>query len=352
MVEDQAVSSYEILIEGKELWKHPGDAAKSIIEVMVLQDVSAPAMFAVRLTNGDKSQGNVTWSDEDMFELGKKVEILMGPEGKRRTVIFGEVTGLEPDFRGGQPMTVTVRGYDLSHRLMRGRNTRTWVSTKDSEIANELAKKVGLEPRVGETEDTLEYVMQHNQTDLEFLQARAGRLGYKVMVEGKDLKFRRYWDDTSTVLLLNKSDLKEFYPRLSTIGLAGKVVVQGWSAKDKEVITGEASADAVKTMGDKSGLAVADKAFKAAQDVLVDQPVQSQAEARRIALGRLSEMALTYITGHGVATLKPALKAGAVVNIDGCGTRFSGLYYLTTVRHTCSSNGYHTAFTVQRNAAS
>lgn len=341
------MSSYEILIDSTRLQEN---AAGSVMEVMVLQDVSTPAMFAIRLTNRDDSKQEVTWSDGG-FEPGTKVEIFMGPEGKRRSVISGEITGLEPEFRGDQPNTVTVRGYDLRHRLMRGRNTCTWISAKDSEIANQLAKRAGLEGTVEPTEETLEYVMQHNQTDLEFLQARAGRLGYKIVVEGKGLKFRRQWDETSTVLLLHRKDLEEFYPRLSTTGLVGKVVVRGWSIKNKEAIEGSASVDKLTHMGGTIGLEAIDKAFDPAQDVIVDLSVQSPAEAHRIALGRLNEMALTYITGHGVATLKPALKAGAVVNIEGYGTRFSGLYYLTSVRHTCSSNGYRTAFTVQRNAS-
>lgn len=340
------MSRYEILIDGEPL-----KAAGSMIEITVLQDVSAPGMFALQMTN--EAQGGVARSDMDLFEPGGKVGISMGAKGNLLSVMAGEITGLEPDFRGDEVRTVTVRGYDRRHRLMRGRKTRAFTRMKDSDIAVQVAREAGLTSKVDDTGVTLDYVMQHNQTDLEFLQARAGRLGFEVAVEGENLEFRKHLEAASAVLTLSfEKSLKEFCPRLSTIGLVGEVVVQGWSAKDKEVITGRASAGDLKRMGDKSGLAAADKAFKAAQDVLVDQPVQSRDEARQIALGRLREMALTYITGDGVADLDPALKAGMVVNIQGYGERFDGPYYLTSVRHTCSSkDGYRTAFTVQRNAA-
>ena len=340
------MSKYEILVDGKKL-------EEKVIEFTVLQDVSAPGMFTVRLNNWAKYPGKTILSDKDQLNVGNEVQIRMPGQAGLVSVMTGEITGLEPEFRAGELRTVTVRGYDRRHRLMRGRKTRSFTRMKDSEIAAQVAREARLTSKVEDTGGTLDYVMQHNQSDLEFLQARASRLGFEVVVEGEDLGFRKHREDTSPVLTLKqKEHLEEFCPRLSTIELVGEVIVQGWSAKDKKVITGRASSNDLKRMGDKSGLEAADKAFTAAQDVLVDQPVQSEDEAHRIALGRLREMALTYITGEGVAKLNPALKAGSVVMIADYGTRFSGLYYLTSVCHTFSTKGGHTKFTAQRNAAS
>ena len=337
-------------VDGQDV---PLEAEADVIEVSVLQDVSAPGMFAVRLMNWDLDKLQFTWSDDPLFAEGGEVEVLMGYAGKLEPVFTGEVTGLEPEFRAAETPTVTIRGYDRGHRLLRGRKTRSFTQVKDSDIAAQVAQAAGLTPDAEDTKLTLEYVLQHNQTDLEFLAARARRIGFEVWVEGKTLKFRPRPSDESEVLTLSlEEDLLEFTPRVSTVGLAGEVEVRGWSPKDKEAVLGKAAAaDAGSTMGGQtSGLDVAAKAFDPAVDGTVDQPV-SQGEADQIAMGRIKEMALSYVTGEGVATGRTDLKAGTGVKIEGCGQRFSGLYYLASVSHTYSpKRGYRTAFTVRRSA--
>src|SRR6185369_6738089 len=311
---------------------------------------------AIRLMNWDLDKLQFTWSDDPLFSEGAEVEILMGYAGELATVFTGEVTGLEPELRAGETPAVTVRGYDRAHRLLRGRKTRSFTEVKDSDIAAQVAQEAGLTPEAEDTGVALKYVLQHHQTDLEFLQARARRIGYEIWVEGKTLRFRPPPSDESEVLTLGlEEDLLEFFPRLSTVGLASEVEVRGWSPEDKEAVVGKASAaDAGSTMGGTTGgLDAAAKAFDAgdaAVAVSVDCPV-SQGEADQIARGRLREMALSYVTGEGVAVGRSDLKAGTVVKIEGCGQRFSGLYYLASVRHSYTpKRGYRTAFTVRRNA--
>lgn len=347
---DGLAPGVRLRVDGKDV---PLAAEADVIEVSVLQDVSAPGMFAVRLLNWDLDKVRFTWSDDPLFAEGGEVEVLMGYAGELAPVFVGEVTGLEPEFRADEAPTVTVRGYDRGHRLLRGRKTRSFTQIKDSAIAAQVAQEAGLTPDPVDTKVTLEYVLQHNQTDFEFLEARARRIGYEVRVEGKTLKFRPRPSDEAEVLTLDlEEDLLEFTPRLSTVGLAGSVEVRGWNPKDKKAVLGKAAAaDAGSTMGGKTGgLDAATKAFDAAVAATVDLPV-SQGEADQIAAGRIKEMALSYVTGEGIAAGRADLKAGTVVRIEGCGQRFSGLYYLASVCHTYTpKRGYRTAFTVRRSA--
>ncbi len=348
---DRLAPEFRVRINGADL---PPQAAADLVAVAVCQDVSAPGMIELRLINRDMAKLKITWSDDALFAEGSEVEVLMGYTGKLASVMVGEITGLEPEFHAGEVPMLTVRGHDRRHRLLRGRKTRSFTQIKDSDIAVQVAQEAGLSAEAEDTEATLEYVLQHNQTDWEFLEARARRLGFEVLVEGKTLKFRPHKNDGSEVLTLSSdADLIEFRPRLSTIGMVGEVVVQGWSPKDKEAITGKASAgDEGTTMGgSKGGPKAADGAFKAAVGTVVDRPVFSQAEADQIARGRLREMALAYVTGEGVAVGRTDLKAGTVIKIEGVGKRFSGLYYLASVRHTYTpERGYRTEIGVRRNA--
>lgn len=343
---------FRVWINGGEL---PPPAANDVIGLSALQDVSAPGMCTLRILNRDRVNTRVSWSDDVLFSEGNEVEVLMGYSEELGPVFNGEITGLEPEFRSDEVPILTVRAHDRRHRLMRGRKTRTFTRVKDSDVAARVAREAGLTPEVTDTAAVLDYVLQANQTDLEFLEARARRLGFEVVVEGKTLRFRPHANTGAEVLTLSRdADLIEFYPRLTTLGQAGEVTVRGWSPKDKAAVVGRAGAfDVGGTMaGGLAGPAVADQAFGAASIASVDQPVFNQTEADRIAAGRLREMALASVTGEGVAVGRPDLKAGTVIRVEGFGRRFSGLYYLTSVCHTyLPGRGYRTAFTVRRNAA-
>lgn len=340
-----------VRVDGTDL---PVTAEMDVIEVSALQDVAAPGMFALRLVNWDDDHLRVTWADDDLFAAGREVEILLGYAGDLAPVMVGEITAIEPEFRAGEFPQVIVRGHDRRHRLTRGSKTLAFTNVKDSDIASQIAGGAGLTAQAEDTHVVHDYVLQHNQSDLEFLMERARRIGYEVVVEGKTLYFRPHGNDAAAVLTLARdADLIELHPRLTTLGQAGAVAVQGWSPKDKAALAGKAAAgDEGTTMGGSTtGPSAADQAFGAAVATGVATPVLSQAEADQIAIGRLREMALAYVTGDGVAVGRADLKAGTVVQIDGVGRRFSGLYYLSSVCHTYSPRrGYRTAFSFRRNA--
>lgn len=345
------VPSFRVWVNGSEL---PSQAAADLITAAVHEDVGVPGMFTLQLVNWDMVRLEVTWADDDLFAVGGEVEIQMGYVDGLETLMVGEITGLEPEFCADEIPMLTVRGYDRRHRLMRGRKTRSFTQVKDSDIAAQIASDLGLTAQVEDTGVTLDYVLQHNQTDMEFLQDRARRIGYEVVVEDKTLYFRPHRNTESEVLTLARDvDLLEFYPRLTTLNQVGQVTVRGWSPKDKAEIIGQAGAgDEATTMGGATiGPTVATDAFGQASVASVDRPVFSQAEADQIALGRFNDIALAYVAGEGVCIGRTDLRAGTVINIEGVGQRFSGLYYVTSATHSYApGRGYRTAFAVRRNA--
>lgn len=345
-----SIPEFRVKINGTD---RPEITARAIA-VSVHQDLSAPGMFTLRLLDSGATTLEDTLADEDMFAPGSEVEFEMGYMGETETLIVGEITGLEPQYCADEAQALVVRGYDRLHRLMRGRKTRSFAQVKDSDIAGQIAGDAGLSPSTEDTGVVLEYVLQSNQTDLEFLRARAAPIGYEVVVEDQTLHFRaRQNTGAAMFTLAPDQDLIEFYPCLSTMGQVGKSAVRGWNAKDKEAIVGEATVgdESTKMQGDSIGPEAADEAFGSSEAARTQSPVFSQAEADKIAVGRFNEMALAYVSGEGVCIGRTDLRAGIVVDIEGLGQRFSGPYYVTSTTHSISSsNGYRTAFTVRRNA--
>jgi len=344
------LSDFEIKINGSPV---PPKVKNDLIAVTVYEEIAVPSMFTLELYNWDMDQLKVTWSDDELFSEGNEVEIKMGYLKRLEKLMVGEITGLEAAFLAAEPFTLTVRGYDHRHRLMRGRKTRSFSKMKDSAIASQIASGAGLSTQVEDSKVTLDYVLQHNQTDLEFLQARARRIGYEVFVKEKKLYFQPHQHSASKSLTLGlETDMIEFYPRLTTMSQVGELVVRGWDLKEKKPIVGKAQAgDESSPMGSTSGPQAANKGFGESSTASVNRPVLSQAEADQMALGQFSDMALTYISGDGVCLGNTELRAGIVVEIEGLGQRFSGQYYVTSTTHTLRpGKGYRTAFTVRRNA--
>jgi phage protein D len=312
-------------------------------------------MFELRFVTWDVEKQQFTWIDRDIFELGNTVEIQMGHQKNLKTVMVGEITGFEPEFTQDATPILLVRGHDLRHRFLRGCQTKSFTKMKDSDIVSQIAKAKGLTPKVEDTQVKLEYVLQHNQTDWEFLQGRAARIGYEIVVDDRILHFRPHNNEKQKLFSLTYGeDLNNFLPRLSTMKQVYQVKVQGWLSKEKKAVIAKAESgkEGEKMGGSTSGAKEVQKAFGISSHTIVNQPVSSKAEAERMALGQFRDTSLGYIIGEGTCQGNSNLRAGIVIEIAGIGKRFSGLYYIVSVEHDYAEDeGYKTSFTVRRNAA-
>lgn len=347
------VPEFDIIINGSPL---PATAEPYVIGVTVDDDTDLPSMFMLELTGADSQNQDIPWIDDDnLFSVGNVVEVKLGYAGNVESLIIGEITSLEPEFVFNRKPSLTVRGYDRRHRLQRGRKTRTFVQQKDSDIAAQIASEAGLTARTIDSKVVHDYVMQVNQTDMEFLQERSRRMQYEVMVQDKTLIFRPVANADSAIVTLTFDDhLLEFYPRLSSAYQVNEVTVRGWNPKQNKEIVGRASAgDEVSTMGGQAtGAALVKNKFGAAVGAISDRPILTQAEADQLAKARFNNMALTFISGEGICWGRTDLRPGKVIKIDGIGKRFSGQYYITSTLHQYTPHqGYQTHFTVKRNAS-
>ncbi|MDW4909510.1 contractile injection system protein, VgrG/Pvc8 family [Streptomyces sp. ADMS] len=348
----ESVPDLDIRCDGVRL---PPDARLDVESVTVLEDLEALSMFTLTLRNWDSERLAVSWSDSPLFAVGTEVRISLGFIGDVHPVMTGEVTSLEPAFTAGRLPRLTVRGYDYRHRLARGQRTRTFTRTKDSAIARQLAREAGLRAEVTDTRTGLDYVVQNNQTDLEFLQKRARLIGYEVHVRDKVLYFRppQHGRPPSATLRVG-DDISEFTPRLRALTQVREHSVRGWDVARKQAVVATVAAGQESTTmgGSATGPRQAGRAFGRAASVSTDLPVPNRDRADQMARGQFDDLALTYITGEAECEGQPRLHAGEVVDIQGAGTTFSGPYYLTSVSHSVTAaEGYRTSLQVRRNAA-
>lgn len=346
------VPVFDIIIDGTALISavHP-----FVGSVQVDDSIALPSMFSLEIFSSGELEDVNQWIDDKLFSIGNVLEVKLGYADELETLIVGEITGLEPDFISNRLPVLIVRGYDRRHRLQKGRKTRTFVQQKDSDIVSRIAREAGLSTEITDTSVTHDYVIQMNQTDLEFLQERGRRIQYETIVSNKKLIFRPVQNDQSEILTLTMDDyLLEFHPRLSMARQTSEVSVRGWDPKTKAVIVGTAhtGTEASKMGGKNSGSKITKAAFGASVDALSAQPLMTQAEADQIATALLNRNSLLLIEGEGLCYGRTDLRAGKVIKINGVGERFGGQYYVTdAIHHYSAEGGYRTQFQVRRNAS-
>ena len=258
--------------------------------------------------------------------LGDSVEVRGGA-----SIFKGEVVSIEPVFEAGGDSRIIVRALNRLHRLSRGRKSKTYAKMTDTEIVSQIAGEAGLVPGPGWPETSVpDFVIQHNQTDLEFLRERAARIGFEVVVDDKTLMLRRPIEPDPVPLgCSGKPTLNRFHPRLSSASQVKEVTVRGWDPQQKKEIIGKAS----RVMIGLSPGAAKTSDPGPAIDLGVVQGIDSTSAAYGAAKGTLAAMTATDLSAEADAEGNAALRVGTTVAISGLDSRFNGKYYVVGVSH-------------------
>src|SRR5258706_8940474 len=152
--QDLYVPSYKVILLGQKLGP---EVVRDITSVTYKDSIDQIDSFEIALSNWDSGQSTYQdikqrkykYSDQDLFDPGKKIELWMGYYGANdtnlRKMLTGEITSLRPSFpASGQP-TLAVSGQNLLHTLRREPVSAAYTKKKDSQIAAEIAKRLNID---------------------------------------------------------------------------------------------------------------------------------------------------------------------------------------------------------------
>ncbi|NER85406.1 MAG: phage late control D family protein, partial [Leptolyngbya sp. SIO1D8] len=291
-----------------------------------------------------------------------------------------EITAIETHFTKQTQAPILIRGYDISHRLHRGRHNRSFQNKTDSDLVKELSAEVG----ISATDETVkdsgaphEYLFQENQTNMEFLRERAARNGFELFVQGEQMHFRP--PTKGAVLELQwLRDVESFRVRVTSAEQVSTVEVRGWDYRrqaNQEIVatiprngpraTQSLSAQTISLnqqlqtstqnpldgitgtqfgMGDRTARFGKNSPYP--QLLIVDQPVFSNEEAERLAKALWNEMGGEFVQADARSPGNPAIRVGKVVDLNNMG-RYTGRYYITEAKHIYYQGIYTTEFCVR-----
>ena len=318
-------------------------------EVVVDDDLELPTTFALTL--------RAVGQDMPPYRIGQTVEI-SPPSGMiEAPLVKGEITTITGDYdASGQRLH--IRGYDVSHRLHRGRRTRTFVNVTDSDICRRVASDAGIDTgKIDASETTHEHVSQANQSDWDFLRARARAIGYLLNVDEGKLNFTKPLDSASApdegnlletvqYKLVFGSDLLEYRPRLSSAEQVGQVEVRGWDRENKRELVGQATAGTKTAQITDTTPGSLAQPFGSPTFVQANHPGASSDEVDAAATAVAEHIGSAFAEAEGISRGNGDLRAGTAVNISGVADAFCGRFVLTHTRHVFAEGGYRTHFEI------
>lgn len=334
----------EVLIDGQPL-SLAFDSALTCVELQ--QSLSLVDMAVLTF---DNPGGSI--SDAPALDCGKEVEIKVGYVGQLVSLFKGDIVALEPAYPiEGKPF-VTVRAYDRKHRLRRGRKQRAFLAQKISDIASTIASEEGLTPDIEDTQVQHQYIIQNNQSNIDFLHELGRRYHVEVRVLGteKKLVVKRPQNTEGAAKTLEWGrDLKSFYVKKSLANVPTEVETRTWDVTQKRMTASRATSIHGQ-LGASSIVAEAQEAFGPAKRLIAIRPTDDPREAQAMADSLLNEEAMNAVKGHGTVVGDAALVPGMVIELEGLGETWSGKYYLTGATHVVHRvSGYSTKFEVKRN---
>ncbi len=292
---------------------------------------------------------NLKWVDHANVMPGKALKIQVASGGEPQTVFEGEMVELEPHYEA-EGLKLTVRAFDKLHRLTRGRYVKSFVDATDSDIFQKVIQAAGLQAKVRSTRVIHKHVLQANQTNLEFLQERAGALGFFLYAEGNTIHCEPPPTSGEVIELQWHQNLGDFRPRLSTVGMVSEVNVRGWDPVRKQVITAQEKqgVGAPKIGVQNSGSDLAKSAHGVNATYLVNEPLTRNPNAATdLAKAVANRLIGRFIEAEGTCGGDPKILAGQKVKISRVGDRFSGEYFITSATHIFQQKlGYVTHFSV------
>ena len=304
-----------------------------------------------------------------LFDLDNQVVLALGYAPDPPVEMFlGEITGVGASFPNGGMPTLTVTAHDFLQRTTRISVSRGFGPLPDAAIIAILSVENGLLPIIDPYMIPLDVLntignflfgtstQQSGQSDFELLSQIASRYDMDLYVDHHTLYLSRFMKEFSPRMTLTYGkSLLDFSPRVSTVGRAVGVSMR--------IALREIRVDLILNVFwdfDRESIGITVLPAQAAVIApAVSQPVQeSKHKTIRNAIDvanqvvglvhELRQKINNRLTGSGTAIGDPQIRAGAMLRLDGLGVDFSGDYRVTKATHTLDTNGYRTAFEVQR----
>ena len=376
------VPSFAILLDGNPL---PPEIRSAITSVTWQDGLEGADRVEVAMANPA-----LRLLDHPLFAPEREFRLSVGyAPDPLEEVFVGEITGMEPTFPSGGMPTLRLTAQDYLNRLTKGAKDRAFrlsiptignFTLPDPVVAALVAGIDGLLPALDPVGGALATILalgsylafpqfsqlgirkQVSESDFSLLSKLSKENGWEMYIDhtaepkGHVLRFQSLLGNFEPSLRLAwGSSLMDFTPRLTTIGDVFGVSARVWvdSMKTEFVIAvswdyDRAAVNLMVVPSVAGGIDVETLLGSDAKGKTLEVKPTGFANAAYKMLAEWLPRLNNRLTGTGSAVGDPNIKASRVIQLDGLGGTFSGLYRITSATHTLDASGYKTSFNARK----
>lgn len=352
-----AFDSFLLQLDGEEMTDLYDDLVS--LEVELCDEL--PASFRLLLGTAPQADGTWKYLDDERLRVWTPVSIEAGFVDSGREEIFsGYITQVKPTFEPDEDQcTLEITGLDGSVVMDREEKLKDWPNKKDSDIVSEIFGLHGFAPQVEDTtvvhDEAVSTVIQR-ETDLQFLRRLALRNGFACYVDGTNGHFRPLPAEEEPQPILSvhfgeETNMTRFSVTVDALRPA-KVEMFQVDRLAKEVISAAVETSEEDALGDMDAAGLLRSQVDAARIFVAKNAATGTPEMEALCRGLFQEGAW-FVTGEGEVdggAYEHVLKPRGLVTVKGVGETYSGVYYVSYVRHVFTCESYTQHFRLKRDA--
>jgi len=289
------------------------------------------------------------YTDLDLLSLGKSVKVKAGDESDPQEIFRGTISGLEFVVSEASPPELVVLAEDALQKGRLKRRTKLYEGMSVADLVRNVASGMGLTPVIDGLSDTLDPVLQLNESDLAFLRRVLTRFDADLQVVEQELHAAPRKDvRRGTVTLELHSQLRSVRVMADLADQTTAVTFSGWDVAQGQAFTVTSSTTSLgpgQGQQKRTGSQILQSAFGERKEHLGNLATKSETEARALVDASFAQRARRFMRVEGETEGNPAIRVGTQVTLNGLGPRFENTYYVTAVRHRFDlQSGYRSVF--------
>lgn len=312
---------------------------QQLLEMEMLESEGGMSALEMRFinTNTTASAGAryaFEYSDMNLLSLGKSIAVKSGDERSPTEIFRGTISALEFVLTEGEPPALVVLAEDALQKGRLARRTKLYERQSVADLVRTVASGLGLSPTIDALSNTVDPVMQLNESDLAFLRRILARFDADLYVEGRDLHAApRQSIQRGTVTLEAHSQLRSVRVMADLADQVSGVTFSGWDVAQGQAISARSSATPAGPGRGQTGAQLLQAAFGQRFEHLGNLAAKDQREAQALVDASFAQRARRLMRVEGETEGVATLRVGTHLTLNGLGPRFENSYYVTAVRH-------------------
>jgi Rhs element Vgr protein len=328
--------TYAILVDREEL-----PTTIQVMSISVHKEVNKIPFARIRISDGDPAMEDFPISNEEYFIPGKEIEIQLGYRSDNVTVFKGVITNHSNKI-SSRASELNIECKDIAVKLTVGRKSKHYENVTDSDIAEDIIDKYGLEKDVESTSIQHKEAVQFNTTDWDFMLSRIDVIGRICTVDDGKINIRKPDLTASSVLdLLYGATMLDYNAEIDSRTQFIEVKSKTWDYSEQDIAEETSDLPDMNSNGNLSSDELADVIGLESYSLIHGGKLSNE-EVKEWANAKMLRSRLAKVKGSVKFQGFPDVKPGLIVSLNGVGERFSGPVFVSSVKHDYASGNWTT----------